>query len=87
MNADAVWKRIKAHVGEPFQLARGGEFTYEVRGNVLRSSRTDYNLSRINVEHALSIVPIQRPSDIAVVRGPSYVYAILMDPRIRAGEW
>jgi hypothetical protein len=57
-------------------------------GEALITSRTDYALSRRNFDEAYARVPIARPREInKEVRGPSYVWAILHDPRVSMGRW
>jgi hypothetical protein len=82
-----VWRRIVAHEGETFTQVRGQGFTYEADGRVLRPSTTNQNLSRATFEKALDRVPLRSTAVVQDLRGPSYLYAILMDPRIREGDW
>ncbi len=84
---ETVWGRIIACEGERFHQVRGGEFTFEVLGNLLRLDRTNQNLPKSVVETALRRVPLSGTSAVHDLRGPSYLYAILMDPRIRQGDW
>lgn len=70
-----------------FQTVTGLEFTYEVPGNYLRVSRTIRNLSRSNFAKALEQMPAGGPAELKDRQGASYTWAILMDPRIRAGDW
>ncbi len=44
---ETIWNRIKANEGETFTQIRGGEFTYEVVGNMLIPDRTNQNFPRI----------------------------------------
>jgi hypothetical protein len=80
---DVVWSRILAHAGEEFRLVRGARFTYHVRGNSVVPNRTDYPIHRSQFEIALGRMPLGGPSEIQDLRGPSYVFAILTDGRIR----
>ena len=82
-----VWRRIVAHEGEVFHQVKGQEFTYEVDGRVLRPSTVKQNLSQATFERALARVPLSSTVDVQDLRGPSYLYAILMDNRIREGDW
>jgi hypothetical protein len=83
-----IWKRIIACEGEEFRTITNLPFTYEVRGDYLRPSRTEYNISKSEVAKAYSLVPLSGPGDISkLVRGPSYIYAILDDERISNKEW
>lgn len=83
-----VWERIKAHQGQVFKLVEGGSLTYRVDGNVMVTSRSKQKLRIGDFEKVLAIAPVKGPGEISkLVRGPSYVYAILHDPRIRRGDW
>ena len=64
------------------------EFTYEISGDVLIPSRTEYNLSKSDVGKILERIPLKGPGEISNdVRGPSYLWAILHDSRISNDEW
>lgn len=85
---DKVWKRIRHHEGERFETKRGKPLKYEVTGNVLTTDRAEQNLSKGEFAKALARVPITGPGKINnLVRGPSYIYAILHDSRIRQADW
>jgi hypothetical protein len=84
---DEVWRRIIAREGEIFRQIRGRAFTYVVEGNVLRPSTVNQNLSRATFEEALARVPFASTMDVQDLRGPSYLFAILMDRRIRQQDW
>jgi hypothetical protein len=84
---DDVWERIVAHGGETFHQIRGGEFTYAVKGQHLRLSRTNQNVPRSHVEEALALVPLDNTVAVQHLRAPSYIFAILMDERIRGRDW
>lgn len=82
-----VWARIVQHEGEVFQQKRGGEFTYEVSGDYLKLDRTNHKVSKRHIVEALDLVPMVGPGQINHLRAPSYIWGILMDDRIRAGNW
>jgi len=83
-----VWNRITAHGGGTFTAKTGHPLTYAVDGDGLVTSRTDYRLTYANFEAAYERVPFEGPGDISsTIRGPAYVWAILHDARIRAGDW
>jgi hypothetical protein len=84
---ESVWQRIEAHAGERFTQIRGGEFTYSATARTLKLDRTNRSISWSAVEKALSRVPLATTSEVSDLSAPSYVYAILMDDRIRRGEW
>ena len=79
---EVVWARIQAHQGEVFHQVRGGEFTYAVSGNAVHPDRTTRDLHKSQFEKALERVPVAGPGDLQDLQGPSYLYAILTDPRI-----
>lgn len=87
INIETLWGRLADHEGETFTQIRGGTFTYTLSRTALRPDRTDWAIPRPHVEEALALVPL--PSTVAVQHlfGPSYIYAVLMDPRIRASDW
>jgi hypothetical protein len=84
---DEVWVRIETHAGEAFRQIRGREFTYSVVGNAVKPSTTDRILGRSQFEKALDQVPLTITVPLQQLQGPSYLYAILMDPRIRQANW
>ena len=82
------WSRVKVLEGASFETKTGKPFTFEVDGDVLRPSRTQYNLSRADFAKALSLCPLDGPGTINdLVRGPAYIWAILHDPRVRKKDW
>ena len=82
------WVRLHSLEGEEFHTKSGKPFSFTISGDVLLVSRTEYNLSKGNFAKGLEIVPFDGPSAVQdVVRGPSYVWAILHDVRVRQGEW
>jgi len=81
---DAVWQRIVDAAGQQFKTASGLPFTFNVKGNVLRSSRTKYTLSRSQFEKAWELLPSATRGELnKLVRGPTYVIAILTDRRVQ----
>ena len=83
-----VWSRIRQHEGENFETITGLPFTYEVHGNSIITSRTDFELSKSDVEKILERVPVKGPGEISNdVRGSAYLWAILHDERISSGDW
>ena len=84
---DAVWVRIRDHAGESFEQIRGGTFVYAVEGQAVRPDRTNQDLPRSQFERAFELVPLASTVPVQHLRGPSYLYAILMDSRIRQSDW
>lgn len=87
MNPDMVWNRIEAHAGETFEQVRGAIFTYQVVGGAVVPNRTVQQIPKSHFAKAIDLVPLSGPSEIQHLRGPSYIYAILMDQRIRQSDW
>ena len=74
--------------GDEFRTVTKMPFTYEVIGDYLVSSRTEYKISKSDFAKAYAEVPLSGPGEITkLVRGSSYVYAILHDERISNNEW
>ena len=86
-NFDTIWNRIKAHEGETFTQIRGGEFTYEVSGNTVIPDRTNRMFPRSQFEEAFTLVPLKNTVPVQHLQGPSYIFAIMMDERIRESDW
>ena len=82
-----IWNRIKAHEGETFTQIRGGEFTYEVSGNTVIPDRTNRMFPRSQFEEAFTLVPLKNTVPLQHLQGPSYIFAIMMDDRIRKSDW
>lgn len=83
-----LWCRVKAHAGKEFKTKTGKMFTYTISGDLLHTSRTDYNISKTEFHKAFALVPFEGPSVInRDVRGPAYVWAVLHDKRIRKQDW
>lgn len=83
-----VWVRIRNRAGEAFFTKTGIRFTYRVEGERVVLNRINYSLSKGDLMKAYPRVPIDGPSEIAsLVRGASYVWAILHDARVSLMEW
>lgn len=80
---DEVWNRIVNNAGEVFKTKTGLDFTYCINGELLLPSATNYKISKNDFKKAYAMLPIDGPGQIRdIVRGPSYVWAILNDKRI-----
>jgi len=84
---ETIWARIKACEGETFLLIQGGEFAYIVDGGQLTPDRTNQNIPKSNFQAALPLLPLKNTVPVQHLRGPSFIYAILMDQRIRLSDW
>lgn len=88
---EAVWRCIVSHQGEQFQTVRGLPFTFEVEGSGIwffrDGKRVNRKLTRTQFEVALSRCPLARTTEISDLMDYPYVFAVLMDKRIRGQEW
>ena len=84
---ETIWARIKEHEGETFQQIRGGEFKYTIAGSSMKPDRTNQNIPRTHLEKAFLILPLKNTVPIHHLRGPAYIFAVLMDRRIRKVDW
>jgi hypothetical protein len=85
---EKIWERIIANADKTFHTITGLPFTYKTKGNTVYPSRTEYQISKSDFEKAYEMVPIKGPGVISnIVRGPTYVWAILHDRRISLDEW
>ena len=86
-NIDVVWERICKNEGNEFQQIRGKIFTYSIKGNTVFLTTTNRSFSKGEIQKALEFVPIKSTASINHLQAPSYLYAILMDDRIRESLW
>ena len=78
-----VWNKIISNEGNIFHTKLGLEFTYRINNDILIPSRTAYNIQKNEIKKAFDLLPLSGPGEINnIVRGPSYVWAILNDKRI-----
>lgn len=78
-----VWNKIVSHEGEIFTQIRGKEFTYSIVGNSIVPSTTNRNIHMNQFEKAYDLMPLKNTSTIQDLQGPSNLYAILTDSRIK----
>lgn len=84
---EILWERIIENEGQVFKQMKGGEFTYAVKGNVIKLSRTNRSVSKNTFIEALKHVPLSNTVPLQHLQAPSYLFAILMDCRIRKTDW
>ena len=88
ISIDTVWARIKAAEGEVFRQIRGKEYTYVVQDALIVPEGINQNIPKSQFEKALHLLPFDGTAELQNLRGPSYIYSVLMDARIRGGdEW
>ena len=80
---ERIWSRIESLEGQEFRQIRGKPFRYAVHGSAVRPDTTNQQIPRSHFEQAASLLPLSNTVPIQHLRGPSYIYAILMDPRVR----
>ena len=89
--AEAVWHRIKSHEGEVFKTATSLPFTYQVDGQGMwffrNRQRINRKLTRTQLNLAIGRCPLRSTTEIKDVMDYPYVFALLMDSRIRGQEW
>ncbi len=78
-----VWKRIVACEGAVFRQLRGKEFRYRVTGGSVVPTTTNRQLAKSHFARAYERLPVSGPGELQDLQGPSYLYAILTDPRVR----
>lgn len=81
---DAVWARIVAAQGERFHQKTGRPFTYVVHDSAVLPDTTNRQIPRSHFEQASRRRPLDGPGRLQDLQGPSYLYAILTDPRVGA---
>lgn len=85
---DEVWRRVTEYTGAIFYTKTGYPFTYTVEDDAVKTSRTSYTLYRDQFLKAYNLAPVKGPGEYTnLVRGPSYIWAILHDERIRRKQW
>ena len=84
---NSIWQRIESHAGQEFFMIRGTAFRYELSGGHILPDRTNQQIPKSHFEKALALVPLADTTSIQDLRGPSFIYAILMDTRIRQADW
>jgi hypothetical protein len=88
---EAVWRRVATHQGEQFQTVRGLSFTFEIEGSGIwffrDGKRVNRKLTRNQFEVALSRCPLKSTTQIKDLMDYPYVFAVLMDGRIREQAW
>lgn len=84
---ETIWERIKQHKKEEFHQIRGQSFTYEIIHDVVVPSTTNQHLAKSQFKRAAELLPLKNTVPVQHLRGPSYLYAILMDPRISQNDW
>ncbi len=81
---DRIWANIVKHEGEQFFTVTGRPCSYKISGNQIILLNTTRNIPRSNIERSLEVVnPTVSQFENMNLQGPSYIMAIITDPRIR----
>lgn len=84
MSFDEVWNNIICCADQELYTKTGRTFTYTVTDGCVIPNHTNYPLAKGQFQKAAEIPNLTGPGQInGIVRGPSYIFAILTDPRIR----
>jgi hypothetical protein len=90
-SSQAVWQRIQSHQGEEFRTATKLPFTYAVEGTGIwffrEGRRVNRKLTRTQLEKAIARCPLRSTTEIKDLMDYPYLFALLMDPRIRCDAW
>ena len=88
---ETIWRRIEKLQGEQFYTRRGLPLTFEVEGNGIwffrDGERKNRKLTRAQVEIAISRCPLKSTTEIKDLMDYPYLFAVLMDRRIRSDAW
>ncbi len=87
MTPGELWSILERLEGEEFRQIRGKVFTYALMPTGLEPSTTDWVIPRGHFSQALELVPLKNTVPVQHLYGPSFIYAVLMDPRVRDGHW
>ena len=86
MNIETVWKTIQLCEGETFfTVAKKEPYTYVIKNDyILINNDSKKSISKEALEKALSIEnPTRSKIENEGIWGPSYVYSIIADKRIK----
>ena len=78
---DLVWKNLKLNEDVQFFTKTGCPFSYRIRNDYIVLQNTPRTIPKWQVEEALGI-KANTVTAYGKYQGPSYLYALLHDPRI-----
>lgn len=88
---ETVWHRMERHQGEQFHTQRNLPFTFRLEGNGVWSyrnrKRVNRKLTRSQLAVAISRCPLRSTTEISDLMDYPYLFAVLMDQRIRSQNW
>jgi len=77
-----LWGTIESLAGASFHTKRGKPFSYDCSASAVHLRNTNRSLPRSDFAKALARSPLRGPVALQDLQGPSYIYAILTDPRV-----
>lgn len=85
MNMESVWNNIKQHEGEVFYTVTGKPYRYTVYGDYLMVENIKGSkIKKDSIAKAILIVnPTPKKIELEGCWGPSYIYGIITDKRIK----
>lgn len=89
---EKVWNRVLTHQKEEFHTRTRLPFTYSVDGKrgvwfYRKGRRIEKRLGRGDLEKAVARCPLKKTTDIKDCFDSAYLFALLMDSRIRDKDW
>jgi hypothetical protein len=87
VDIELIWQRIVKNQGKIFKQKKGKEFTYRVKGDTVFLETTNHSFSKGHLQRAFKFLPLEGPGKINHLHAPSYIYGVLMDNRIKDGDW
>lgn len=86
---ETIWNRIIQNENEEFKTKTGLPFTYQISNNKFICSRVNYNISKENFHqcYLLGLPQVEKINVKDITAGPSYVWAVLHDERIRQNDY
>lgn len=88
ISVEELWRRMKQYEGIEFTQMRGKQFTYLVKGDEIIPSTTDWAIPKEHFKKALERLPLKNMAPLQRdLIGPSYIFAIMNDERIRESNW
>ena len=84
LEISSIWQNILKFAGQDFVTKNGITFTYQfINDYTILTSNAPMPLSKQNFAKALNMMPVGGPAGFGQkIQGPSYVFALLTDPRI-----
>ena len=85
---EMLWKVVTVLEGRVFQTITGKPFQYKIHGTGIIphpscGKATNRILPRKDLEKAWRRMPVSGPGELHDLQGPSYLYGILSDPRVK----